>query len=101
MDVAFLVLKLENVFYLKNELMKWADFLHVDTNLEKIIVTLIIIWWALVKNGWDLIDHRTLKLGLFHKWCDELSRLIERFVHVDSDGIIFGLMTNLFCIFDI
>ena len=26
---------------------------------------------------------------------------IERFLHVDSDGIVFGLMANLLCIFDI
>ena len=33
---------------------------------------------------------------------DELSRLIESFLHADNDGIItFVLMTNLLCIFDI
>ena len=35
------------------------------------------------------------------KWFDELRRLSERFFHVDSDEIIFGLTTNLLYIFDI
>ena len=43
----------------------------------------------------------TLKSGVSHKRFDELSRLIESFLHADSDGIIFGLMTNLLCSFDI
>ena len=30
--------------------------------------------------------HRTLKSGVSHKWFDELSRLIEWFVHADGDG---------------
>ena len=54
----------------------------------------------MVKNEWGLIDHGTLKLGVFHKWFDELSILIEWFLHADSDGIIFSLMANLLCIFD-
>ena len=43
----------------------------------------------------------TLKSGVSHKRFDELSRLIEQFLHVDSDGMNFGLMTNLLRIFDI
>ena len=35
----------------KNELMNWADFLHADTNLGKLKVTLIIIGWAWSKMG--------------------------------------------------
>ena len=57
-------------------------------------------WVGTVKNGWGRIDHRTLKSGVSHKWFDELSRLVEWFLHVDIDGIIFGLTTNLLCIFD-
>ena len=33
-----------------------------------------------------LIDHGTLGSGVSHKWLDKLSRLIEWFVHADSDG---------------
>ena len=58
-------------------------------------------WVGIVKNGWSFIDHGTLKSAVSHKWCDELSRLIEWFLHVGSDGIFFGLTTNLLCIFDI
>ena len=44
---------------------------------------------GMVKNGWGLIDHETLKQGVSHKWFDELRRLIKWFLHADSDGIIF------------
>ena len=37
--------------YLNNEVMNWADFLHVDTNLGKLKVTIIIIGWAWSKIG--------------------------------------------------
>ena len=43
----------------------------------------------------------TLKSGAFHIWFDESSRLTEWFLYADSDSIIFGLTTNLLCIFDI
>ena len=36
----------QNLLCLKNELMKWADFLDTDTNLQKLIVTLIFIGWV-------------------------------------------------------
>ena len=55
----------------------------------------------IVENGWGLIDPGTLKSGVSHKWFDELSRLFEQFLHVDIDGIVFGLTTNLLSIFDI
>ena len=55
----------------------------------------------MVKNEWGLIDHRTLKSGVSQKWFDELSRLIEWFLHADSDGIIFGLTASLLCTVDI
>ena len=32
-------MRLKNLLYLKNELLKWANFLHADTNLEKLEVT--------------------------------------------------------------
>ena len=55
----------------------------------------------MVKNGWDLLDHKTLKLDVFSKWFEELSRLIEWYLDADSDGIIFGLIANILCTFDI
>ena len=55
----------------------------------------------MVKNGRGRIDHGALKSGVSHKSFDELSRLIEWFLHADNDGIIFGLTANLLCIFDI
>ena len=55
----------------------------------------------MIKNGQDLLDHWTLKSGVSHKCFDELSRLVIRFLHADSDLIIFDLTTNLLCIFDI
>ena len=67
--------------------MERADSFHADTNLGKLRVTL-------KKNEWGLVDHGTLKLVVSHKWCDNLSILIEWFLHADSDGIIFGLMAS-------
>ena len=55
----------------------------------------------MVKNGWNLLHHETLKSGVFPKWFDELSRLIEWYLDADSDGIIFGLIANILCTFDI
>ena len=46
----------------------------------------------MVKNGWGLIDHGTHKPSVSHKWFDELSRLIEWFLHADSDGIFFSTL---------
>ena len=40
----------------------------------------------MVKNGQGLIDHGTLESGVSDKRFDELSRLIEWFVHADSDA---------------
>ena len=51
-----------------------------------------------MENGRGVIDHRPLKSGVSHKCFDEM---IERFLHVDSDRIIFGLMTILLYICDI
>ena len=36
------VMGLSNLLYLKNEVMNLADFLHADTNSEKLQITLII-----------------------------------------------------------
>ena len=55
----------------------------------------------MVKNGRVRIDHGTLKSSVSHKWFDKLSKLIKWFLHADSDGIIFGLMANLLCVFDV
>ena len=43
----------------------------------------------MVRYGQGLIDHRTLKSGGFYIWFEELSRLIEWFLHDDGNGIIF------------
>ena len=48
----------------------------------------------MIKTEWGLIDHGTLKSGVSHKWFDELSILIECFLHADSDGVIFGFMAS-------
>ena len=77
-------------------MMKWADFLHADTNLGKLKVTLIIIGWV-----WSKKDQLTYDSGVTHKWFDELSRLIAWFLHADSDVVIFGLTASLLHIFDI
>ena len=81
--------------------MKWADLLHADTDLGKPEVTLIIIGWVWSKMGdrYMVIDNGTLISSVSHKWFNEMSRLIEWFLHVDSDAIAFGLMANLLLIF--
>ena len=38
------------------------------------------------QNGPGLTDHVTLESGVSDKWFGELSKLIEWFVHADSDG---------------
>ena len=62
------------------KLMKWADFLYADTNLGKLKLTLTIISYA------GSTDHGALKSGLFHKWFDKLSGLIEWHLYTESDG---------------
>ena len=81
--------------------MKWADFLHVDKNLGKLNVDLIIIGWVCLKMGKTFQINGTLKSGAPHKWFDESSRLIQWFLHCDKDRIIFVLTTSLLCIFNI
>ena len=44
---------------------------------------------GMVKDGQGPVDHGTLRLGVSRKWFDELSRLIEWFLHADSDRIIY------------
>ena len=44
---------------------------------------------GVAENGRSLKDRGTLKSGISQKWFDELSILIEWFLHADSDGIIF------------
>ena len=72
----------------KNQFMKWAYFLHADTNY----------WVGMFKNGGDLLDHGTIKSDVSQKSFDE-SRLIEWLLHTDSHSIIFGFITNLLSIF--
>ena len=55
----------------------------------------------MVKNGWGFRDYGTLKSVVYRKWFDELSRMIEWFLCTESDGVVFGLTSNLLCIFDI
>ena len=43
---------------------------------------------GVVKNWQGLKDCGTLKPGVSHKWFDELSRLIEWYLHDDNDGIL-------------
>ena len=50
----------------------------------------------MIKHGQGLKDRGTFKSGISQKWSDELSRLIEWFLHADSDE-----SSTLFCIFDI
>ena len=71
--------------------MKWADFLHADTNYLV----------GMLKNWGDFLDHGAIKSGvlLLHKSFHESRRLIEWFLHADSDWTIFGLTANLPCIF--
>ena len=40
----------------------------------------------MMEKGWGFTDHGTLKLGVFHKWFDKLSRLIEWYLYTGSDG---------------
>ena len=58
-------------------------------------------WLNMVKNWPGFRDHGSLKLDVSHKWFDKLSRVIEWFLCTDSDGIVFGLTSNLLYIFDI
>ena len=34
-------------------------------------------WVGMLKNGWNLLDHKTQKSGVSHKWFDESSGLIN------------------------
>ena len=47
--------------------MKRAEFLHADTNLGMLNVTLIIIGWGHPKM---VLDHETQKSGVSDKWFD-------------------------------
>ena len=42
---------IENLLYLKNELMEWTDFLHTDANLGKLTINLRIIGWVYSEMG--------------------------------------------------
>ena len=53
----------------------------------------------MLKNGEDLLDHWTRESGVSYKSFYKLRRLIEWFLYAVSDLIIFGLTTNVLCIF--
>ena len=76
-------------------------FLLTDNKFRKAKSCFYIYWVGMVKNEWGLIDHWALQWGVSHNWFDELSRLIEWFLHANSDGILFGLTENLLSVFDI
>ena len=46
----------------------------------------------MVEKGRGFRDHGTLKLGVSHKWYDELSRLIEWYLYTESDGYPAGVV---------
>ena len=77
---------------------KEANALHADTKLGKLSDNLIFIGWVSSKMG---ERNWTLKPGVSHKWFDKSSKLIEWFLHDNSDWIIFDLTTSLLGIFDI
>ena len=72
----------------------WHKFMKARTYFNN-------YWVGMMKNGWGLSDHGTLKSFVSYKWFNELSRLIEWFLHADSDRTMFGLAANLLYIFDI
>ena len=68
------------MLYLKNDLIKWADLLHADTNLGKLNVNLTIIGGYTQKWVRLFRSYGTLMSGASHIWFDESSRLIEWFL---------------------
>ena len=64
---------LSNLLYLKNEVMNLADFLHADTNSEKLQITLITFLMGVLTNRLDLLGLRTLKYAISQECIDELS----------------------------
>ena len=62
MGMASRVMGPKNLLYLKNELIKWADFLLAGANSEKLKVISMILGWVWSKMGTtsDLV-HETLK----------------------------------------
>ena len=62
-------------WYRKNELMELTDFLHVDTDSQKLKADQKCIGWAWSKMGVTSLfsGHRTQKLTLSQKWTDEIN----------------------------
>ena len=58
--------------------MKWADFLHVHSNLGKPNVILMIIEVEMVNNGGEFIDHGILKSCISQMiwWLKQIDRMI-------------------------
>ena len=82
--------------------MKWANFLHADTNIGKLKATLIIIWWVWSKMGKALLImgllsqvYITIDLMNWADWSNDLYMLVV------VEGIIFGLTANLLSMFNI
>ena len=81
---------LYNLLYLKNEWMKWTDFLHVIHGIRK--AKSYFGYADGQRYGCDLLGLGTLKSALSQlknksmNWAD--------FLHVGSDGIIFDLTIN-------
>ena len=59
--------------YLQNSSMKKPDFLHVDTNSNKLKVDQNIFWVAIVRNVFGQSGHWTLKLALSQEWIDGIN----------------------------
>ena len=59
----------------------WCKFMKAKSYFDN-------YWVGVVKTGQGLKVRGTLKFGVSHKWFDEFSRLIEWFLHADSDGIL-------------
>ena len=85
----------------KTELMKLADFFACWYKLSEVKSHVANYWKDMVKNRQGLLDHGTLKSSVSHKWFDQLSRLIDWFLHGDSNGMILGWSVNLLSIFNI
>ena len=63
----------------------WYKFRKVNSYFDN-------YWVGLVKNGWGVIDHWTLKSGVSHKWFDDLSRLTEWLLEWNNVGLVTNLL---------
>ena len=56
---------------LKNELMKWGDFVHADISSWKFKVTLKKFWWAWQEMGMAFSGHETRTSALSQERIDD------------------------------